>query len=419
MSSADPPPGTEEIPEDEPEAPPYHLMPVAALLGSYAFLACLHLLRRVYVRFKCRESKASTAEAASGRAENPFSALAFQAITVAGAAILYGYIVGIVEAGLAASKVFDPFEILGVATGANTTLIKRAYRQLSLVHHPDKGGSEETFQQVALAYKALSDPIARENWQKHGHPDGPVRASFDFALPSWLLHPQGITAIVLLVLYLGMFVAIIIYAIRTVAKNDEDAVQKHQDMSVARPDQNYLQIMLEDKSTHEDVLYFIATTPENLHMAKKSLVAKEKAVREAAAKKDDKKDEKKKTDSLLDDDDDWDNDGDDDIKQHEASKIEQLKILQAVTGKDTSNEDDDKFEGLHEGVIGQQWVEKKLEAAGAWPPTLSTFSKNAMYNQMMAMAGKENAKMDEDWIKKSRREEEHSFCYGSPLFTQT
>ncbi len=35
-------------------------------------------------------------------------------------------------------KSFDPFQILGVEPGAEMSVIKKAYRRLSLVKHPDK-----------------------------------------------------------------------------------------------------------------------------------------------------------------------------------------------------------------------------------------------------------------------------------------
>ena len=43
------------------------------------------------------------------------------------------------------------------------------------------------------------------------------------ALPDWLLYPTDVTAVVLLLLYLGMFVAIVLCVVRTVTANDEAA----------------------------------------------------------------------------------------------------------------------------------------------------------------------------------------------------
>ena len=39
----------------------------------------------------------------------------------------------------------DHYATLGVARFSSVKLVKRAYRTLSLVNHPDKGGSQELF----------------------------------------------------------------------------------------------------------------------------------------------------------------------------------------------------------------------------------------------------------------------------------
>lgn len=35
-------------------------------------------------------------------------------------------------------QIFEPFSILGVETGASDSEIKKAYRRLSILYHPDK-----------------------------------------------------------------------------------------------------------------------------------------------------------------------------------------------------------------------------------------------------------------------------------------
>lgn len=116
-------------------------------------------------------------------------------------------------------EVFDPFSILGLEPGAPESEIKKKYRRLSIQYHPDKnpdpgwmcfcclinishccqlwclqqiGLSAITHvtdvvfflivfvseahkyfvEHIAKAYQALTDPIARENYEKYGHPDG-------------------------------------------------------------------------------------------------------------------------------------------------------------------------------------------------------------------------------------------------------
>ena len=46
--------------------------------------------------------------------------------------------------------------------------IKKAYRRLSRVHHPDKGGDEHKFKEINAAYEILSDPDKREAYDKYG-----------------------------------------------------------------------------------------------------------------------------------------------------------------------------------------------------------------------------------------------------------
>jgi curved DNA-binding protein CbpA len=67
-------------------------------------------------------------------------------------------------------KVFetDYYDLLGVSPTATTAQIKKGYYQAAKVHHPDKGGSEETFKTISVAYEVLSDPDKRERYNKYG-----------------------------------------------------------------------------------------------------------------------------------------------------------------------------------------------------------------------------------------------------------
>jgi len=53
------------------------------------------------------------------------------------------------------------YEVLGVAKNCSQEDIKKAYRKLVLVHHPDKGGDEEKFKIICESYEILSDPNKR------------------------------------------------------------------------------------------------------------------------------------------------------------------------------------------------------------------------------------------------------------------
>lgn len=87
---------------------------------------------------------------------------------------------------------FDPYEILGVLPSASQGEIKKAYRKLSLLLHPDKEtGDEKAFMKLTKAYQALTDDDARKNWEKYGNPDGPGAMSFGIALPSWIVEKEN------------------------------------------------------------------------------------------------------------------------------------------------------------------------------------------------------------------------------------
>jgi DnaJ-class molecular chaperone len=53
------------------------------------------------------------------------------------------------------------YDILGVSDNADETEIKKAYRSLSLKHHPDRGGDAEKFKEMSEAFQTLSDPQKR------------------------------------------------------------------------------------------------------------------------------------------------------------------------------------------------------------------------------------------------------------------
>jgi len=52
----------------------------------------------------------------------------------------------------------DYYEILGITTTSNSGEIKKAYRQLSIKNHPDRGGNPEDMKKINEAYQTLGDP---------------------------------------------------------------------------------------------------------------------------------------------------------------------------------------------------------------------------------------------------------------------
>lgn len=55
----------------------------------------------------------------------------------------------------------DYYSILGVGRNATPEEIKKAYRKLAMLHHPDRGGDQEQFKRVTEAYDTLSNSDKR------------------------------------------------------------------------------------------------------------------------------------------------------------------------------------------------------------------------------------------------------------------
>jgi len=99
---------------------------------------------------------------------------------------------------------FDPYEILGVTYNTPAKEIKKKYREMSLIYHPDKPtGNEKLFMKLTKAYDALTDETAKYNWEHYGNPDGPQAMVFGIGLPSWLVEEHN--AIYVLGLYTLVF----------------------------------------------------------------------------------------------------------------------------------------------------------------------------------------------------------------------
>ena len=62
----------------------------------------------------------------------------------------------------------NPYTELDVPVDASLETIKQRYRTLAQMHHPDKGGDEELFKCIKLAYEMLSDPVRRKQYDITG-----------------------------------------------------------------------------------------------------------------------------------------------------------------------------------------------------------------------------------------------------------
>ncbi|KAH6802733.1 DnaJ / Sec63 Brl domains-containing protein [Perilla frutescens var. frutescens] len=105
-------------------------------------------------------------------------------------------------------QIFEPFSILGLEPGVSESEIKKAYRKLSILYHPDKNPDPEAHKYfidyISKAYQALTDPISRENFEKYGHPDGRQGLQMGIALPQFLLNIDGASGGILLLGIVGV-----------------------------------------------------------------------------------------------------------------------------------------------------------------------------------------------------------------------
>lgn len=61
----------------------------------------------------------------------------------------------------------DPYQILGIKRGASLDEAKKAYRKLASIHHPDKGGDTQRFQEIQTAYDSIASGQADQ--PRHFH----------------------------------------------------------------------------------------------------------------------------------------------------------------------------------------------------------------------------------------------------------
>lgn len=106
------------------------------------------------------------------------------------------YLMAVTQRNVA--KIWDPYEILGIDTGATEKQVQSRYRRLSVTMHPDKAQPDasknetlesinEKWVEIIKAYKTLTDEDVRSNWEQYGNPDGKQSTSFGIALPQFLV----------------------------------------------------------------------------------------------------------------------------------------------------------------------------------------------------------------------------------------
>ena len=62
----------------------------------------------------------------------------------------------------------DYYEVLGVARDASPDDLKKAYRRLAMLHHPDRGGSVETMKAINNENDAIFEILKSEHNARAG-----------------------------------------------------------------------------------------------------------------------------------------------------------------------------------------------------------------------------------------------------------
>lgn len=156
-------------------------------------------------------------------------------------------------------------------------------------------------------------------------------------------------------------------------------------------DAAYLVNCLRPDSTPLDILYAIATTPDTVAISSKQLaLGQELREKKIAHLKEKENEESHKSMDDLFDDDGWAEDDEDDpaaaaAKKAKEEKEKEAKSLAKATGKDVTDFEKMKLEGVDDGVLGQQWVMTNLTKMGVWPPP--SFDKSVVRDRKFSVDG--------------------------------
>jgi molecular chaperone DnaJ len=71
----------------------------------------------------------------------------------------------------------DYYDVLGIDKNADASTIKKAYRKLAKEKHPDSGGNEDEFKEIAEAYDVLSNDDKKKQYDTFGH-NAPKNSGF-------------------------------------------------------------------------------------------------------------------------------------------------------------------------------------------------------------------------------------------------
>jgi len=388
-----------------------YLIPVAAILGLYSAFAIVRMVHLLYQNWSARKRAQGKPLRSTGQIQtltgtgenNARISVVTLGVTLLLALIGYSFCVARIDGAnwkAEHQRTFDPFVLLELPPDTtDASAIKAAYRAMSLKYHPEAEqnqasveNTQEIFSKIQLAYRTLTDESSMRNYKLHGHPDGPLQVPvFRLALPNWLLHPQGPMARSVRLLYWWFLCFCIYYVISTIQQSYAAKQQKQLDEkkkhsvkmttgnTVSLDDLQYLAKHLTHDSTNWQVLMAVISSPELVawsqrqveqvqiqHEERKKEIEEQRQQQLSGNSNSQKNSSVDEFDALVDgggwgDDDDEEEDGDSINKikaarQAEKEKQRDLDSLKKATGKSVL-----LLEGIDDGVLGQEWVERTLK----------------------------------------------------------
>ncbi|EAR85551.2 DnaJ-SEC63-like protein, putative (macronuclear) [Tetrahymena thermophila SB210] len=141
-------------------------------------------------------------------------------------------------------KRFDPYEILEIQRGASQGEIKKAYRKMVLLYHPDKNPSPEAAAKFLLVTKAnecLTDETKMKVCEQFGSPDGPGSLQVAIAMPSFFQKKEN--HVFVLALFSVLFVilvpiVVLIWLNRSQSKNNHGMLVENYMVAFQKMTQN-------------------------------------------------------------------------------------------------------------------------------------------------------------------------------------
>jgi len=148
---------------------------------AFAIIIIFFCLLALYLVFKWRPvlaAPSSKLPAARRVEEKIHASLKLSANIKRGSISLVAILVALLVLPSLWMKSFDPYKALGVESGAPLPVVNKAYRKLSLQHHPDRGGDPVLFASIHRAYASLTKEDERKNFELYGNPEGKMEEQF-------------------------------------------------------------------------------------------------------------------------------------------------------------------------------------------------------------------------------------------------